>query len=84
MEDDSSSEDYDFVEEEVFSEPSLTEETITSFGSLQLHSSRSLQKEASECQDAGRCSGLVSGALTALDYKQDQSSKPLLYIIKVL
>uniref|UniRef100_G1N974 KATNIP domain-containing protein n=1 Tax=Meleagris gallopavo TaxID=9103 RepID=G1N974_MELGA len=83
MEEDSSSEDYDFVEEEVFSEPSLTEETITSFGSLQLQSSRSLQKEASECQDAGRCSSLVSGTLTALEYKQDQSSKPLLYIIKM-
>ncbi|XP_031451055.1 protein KIAA0556 homolog isoform X1 [Phasianus colchicus] len=78
MEEDSSSEDYDFVEEEVFSEPSLTEETITSFGSLQLQSSRSLQKEASECQDAGRRSSLVSGTLTALEYKQDQSKlKPV-------
>ncbi|XP_021267772.1 protein KIAA0556 homolog isoform X2 [Numida meleagris] len=74
MEEDSSSEDY--VEEEVFSEPSPTEETITSFGSLQLQSSRSLQKEASECQDTGRCSSLDSGALTALEYKQDQS-RPL-------
>lgn len=84
MEEDSSSEDYDSVEEELFSEPSPTEETITSFGSLQLQSSTSLQKEASECQDAERCSSLVSGTLTALEYKQDQSSKPLLYIIKVL
>lgn len=84
MEEDSSSEDYDSVEEEVFSEPSPTEETITSFGSLQLQSSTSLRKEASESQDAERCPSLVSGTLTALEYKQDQSSKPLLYIIKVL
>ncbi|XP_072204822.1 katanin-interacting protein isoform X2 [Excalfactoria chinensis] len=73
MEEESSSEDYDFVEEELFSEPSPTEETITSFASLQLQSSRSMQKEASECQDAGRCSSLVSDAPTALEYKQDQS-----------
>ncbi|NXK47891.1 K0556 protein, partial [Chauna torquata] len=78
MEEDSLSEDYDFVEEEVFSEPSPSEETITSFGGLQLHSSRSLQKEASEHQDAGRCSGLDSGAVTRLEYKQDQSKlKPV-------
>lgn len=74
MEEDSSSEDYSSVEEEVFSEPSPTEETITSFGSLQLQSSTSLRKEASECQDAERCSSLVSGTLTALEYKQDQSN----------
>lgn len=78
MEEDSSSEDYSSVEEEVFSEPSPTEETITSFGSLQLQSSTSLRKEASECQDAERCSSLVSGTLTALEYKQDQSKlKPV-------
>uniref|UniRef100_A0A8C2YE48 Katanin interacting protein n=1 Tax=Coturnix japonica TaxID=93934 RepID=A0A8C2YE48_COTJA len=78
MEEESSSEDYDFIEEELFSEPSPTEETITSFASLQLQSSGSMQKEASESQDTGRCSSLVSGASTALEYKQDQSSKPLL------
>ncbi|NXW01608.1 K0556 protein, partial [Fregetta grallaria] len=78
MEEDSFSDDYDSVEEEVFSEPSPTEETITSFGGLQLHSSRSLQKETSEDQDAGRCSGLDSGALTVLEFNQDQSKvKPL-------
>ncbi|KFV91649.1 Uncharacterized protein KIAA0556, partial [Fulmarus glacialis] len=78
MEEDSLSDDYDSVEEDVFSEPSPTEETITSFGGLQLHSSRSLQKEASEHQDAGRCSGLDSGALTVLEFNQDQSKvKPL-------
>ncbi|XP_009323079.1 PREDICTED: uncharacterized protein KIAA0556 homolog [Pygoscelis adeliae] len=77
MEEDSLSDDYDSVEEDVFSEPSPTEETITSFGGLQLHSSRS-QKEASEHQDAGRCSGLDSGALTVLEFNQDQSKvKPL-------
>ncbi|KAM9222544.1 katanin-interacting protein [Leptosomus discolor] len=78
MEEDSLSDDYDSVEEDVFSEPSPTEETITSFGGLQLHSSRSLPKEASEHQDAGRCSGLDSGALTVLEFNQDQSKvKPL-------
>ncbi|NWS53306.1 K0556 protein, partial [Chunga burmeisteri] len=78
MEEDSVSDDYDSVEEDVISEPSPTEETITSFGGLQLHSSSSLQKEASEHQDAGRCSGLDSGALTVLEFNQDQSKvKPL-------
>ncbi|XP_035745023.1 katanin-interacting protein [Egretta garzetta] len=72
MEDASLSDDYDSVEEEVFSEPSPTEETITSFGGLQLHSSKSLQKEASERQDAGSCSGLDSGALTVVEFNQDQ------------
>ena len=80
MEEDSVSEDYDSVEE-VISEPSPTEETSTSLGGLQLHSSRSLQKEASEHQDAGRCSDLDSGALTVLEYKQDQSSKSLCVIL---
>lgn len=76
-EEDSVSEDYDSVEE-VISEPSSTEETSTSLEGLQLHSSRSLQKEASEDQDAGRCSGLDSGAVTVLEYKQDQSKmKPV-------
>ncbi|NXE77931.1 K0556 protein, partial [Cochlearius cochlearius] len=77
MEDSSLSDDYDSVEEDVFSEPSPTEETITSFGGLQLHSSKSLQKEASEHQDAGRCSGLDSGALTVLEFNQDQSKVKL-------
>ncbi|XP_059682373.1 katanin-interacting protein [Gavia stellata] len=78
MEEDSLSDDYDSVEEDVFPEPSPTEETITSFGGLQLHSIRSLQKEASEHQDAGRCSGLDSGALPVLEFNQDQSkTKPL-------
>ncbi|NXC14405.1 K0556 protein, partial [Corythaeola cristata] len=78
MEEDSLSDDYDSVEEDLFSEPSPTEETIASFGDLQLHSSRSLQKEASEDQDAGRCSGLDSGALTVMEFNQDQSKvKPL-------
>ncbi|NXE06898.1 K0556 protein, partial [Lophotis ruficrista] len=73
MEEDSFSDDYDSVEEDVFSEPSPTEETITSFGGLQLHSGTSLQQEASEHQDAGRCSGLDSGALTMLEFNQKQS-----------
>ncbi|XP_075574514.1 katanin-interacting protein isoform X2 [Pelecanus crispus] len=78
MEEDSFSDDYDSVEEDVFSELSPTEETITSFGGLQLHSSRSLQKDTSEHQVAGRCSGLDSGALTVLEFSQDQSKvKPL-------
>ncbi|XP_009980634.1 PREDICTED: uncharacterized protein KIAA0556 homolog [Tauraco erythrolophus] len=78
MEEHSLSDDYESVEEDLFSEPSPTEETIASFGGLQLHSSRSLQKEASEDQDAGRCSGLDSGALTVMEFNQDQSKvKPL-------
>uniref|UniRef100_A0A8B9PFZ4 KIAA0556 n=1 Tax=Apteryx owenii TaxID=8824 RepID=A0A8B9PFZ4_APTOW len=72
------SDDYDSVEEDVFSEPSPTEETIASFGDLQLRSSKSLQKEAFEHQEAGRCSGLDSGALIVLEFKQDQSNvKPV-------
>ncbi|NXG75376.1 K0556 protein, partial [Baryphthengus martii] len=77
MEEDSLSDDDDVsVEEDVFSESSPTEETLISFGDLQLHSSRSLQKEASEHQDAERCSD--SDALTVLEFNQDQSkAKPL-------
>ncbi|NXJ68842.1 K0556 protein, partial [Rostratula benghalensis] len=70
--------DYDSVEEDVFSEPSPTEETIASFEGLQLHSGRSLKKESSEYQDTGRCSSLDSGALTVLEFNPDQSNvKPL-------
>ncbi|NXP02286.1 K0556 protein, partial [Thinocorus orbignyianus] len=78
MEETSLSDDYDSIEEDVFSEPSPTEETIASFEGLQLHSGRSLQKEYSERQDTGRCSSLDSGALTVLEFNQDQSNvKPL-------
>lgn len=76
MEEDSLSDDYDSVEEDVFSEPSSTDETVTSFGGLQLHSSKSPQKETSEHWDAGRCSGLDSGTLTVLEFSQDQNVKP--------
>uniref|UniRef100_A0A8C3V2V5 Katanin interacting protein n=1 Tax=Catharus ustulatus TaxID=91951 RepID=A0A8C3V2V5_CATUS len=74
MEEDSLSDDYDSVEEDVFSEPSPTEEAITGFEGLQLDSSGALQKEGSEPQDSGRCSSLDSGASTVLN--QDQS-KPV-------
>ncbi|NXK65617.1 K0556 protein, partial [Sylvietta virens] len=78
MEEDSLSDDYDSVEEDVFSEASPTEEAITGFEGLQLDSSGALQKEGSEPQDAGRCSGLDSGALTVLEFNQDQSKvKPV-------
>ncbi|NWX28606.1 K0556 protein, partial [Notiomystis cincta] len=78
MEEGSLSDDYDSVEEDVFSEPSPTEEAITGFEGLQLGSSGALQKEGSEHQDAGRCSGLESGALTVLEFNQDQSKvKPV-------
>ncbi|XP_068276229.1 katanin-interacting protein isoform X2 [Nyctibius grandis] len=77
MEEDSLSDDCDSVEEDVFSEPSPMEETITNFGGLRLHSSRSLQKEASEHQDVGRCSRPDSGAITVLEFNQDQKMKPL-------
>ncbi|NWS75895.1 K0556 protein, partial [Crotophaga sulcirostris] len=78
MEEDSLSDDYDSVEEDAFSESSSTEETITIFEDLQLHCSRSLQEEASEHQDAGRCSGLDSGAPTVLELNQNQSKvKPI-------
>ncbi|NWU60456.1 K0556 protein, partial [Pterocles burchelli] len=73
MEEECLSDDYESVEEDVCSEPSPTEETITSFGDLQLHCSKSPQKEASEHQDAGRCSGLGSGVPTVLEFNQDQS-----------
>ncbi|NWZ67427.1 K0556 protein, partial [Acrocephalus arundinaceus] len=78
MEEDSLSDDYDSVEEDVFPEPSPTEEAITGFEGLQLDSSGALQKEGSEPQDAGRCSGLDSGAPTLLEFTQDQSKvKPV-------
>ncbi|KAF2981729.1 hypothetical protein EK904_015111 [Melospiza melodia maxima] len=73
MEEDSLSDDYDSVEEDVFSDPSPTEEAITGFEGLQLDSSGALQKEGSEHQDAGRCSSLDSGATTVLEFNQDQS-----------
>ncbi|XP_056358857.1 katanin-interacting protein isoform X1 [Oenanthe melanoleuca] len=77
MEEDSPSDDYDSVEEDVFSEPSPTEEAITGFEGLQLDSSEALQKEGSEPQDAGRCSSLDSTS-TALEFSQDQSKvKPV-------
>ncbi|XP_025963491.2 katanin-interacting protein isoform X2 [Dromaius novaehollandiae] len=72
------SDDYDSVEEDVFPESSPTEETVASFGGLQLHSGKSLQKGAPERQEAGRCSGLGSGPLIVLEFKQDQSNvKPV-------
>ncbi|NXH96364.1 K0556 protein, partial [Pachycephala philippinensis] len=78
MEEDSLSDDYDSVEEDVFAEPSPTEEAITGFEGLQLDGSGALQKEGSEHQDAGGCSGLDSGALTVLEFNQDQSKvKPV-------
>ncbi|NXE90775.1 K0556 protein, partial [Menura novaehollandiae] len=78
MEEDSLSDDCDSVEEDVFSEPSPTEEAITGLEDLQLHNSGALQKEASELQDAGRFSGFDSGALTVLEFHQDQSKvKPV-------
>ncbi|XP_063270276.1 katanin-interacting protein isoform X3 [Prinia subflava] len=78
MEADSLSDDYDSVEEDVFSESSPTEEAITGFEGLQLHSSGALQKEGSEPQDAGRCSSLDSGAPAVLEFHQDQSKvKPV-------
>ncbi|XP_058705234.1 katanin-interacting protein [Poecile atricapillus] len=78
MEEDSLSDDYDSVEEDVFLEPSSTEEAITGFEGLQLDSSGALQKEGSELQDAGRRSGLDSGAPTVLELSQDQSKvKPV-------
>ncbi|NWR84488.1 K0556 protein, partial [Furnarius figulus] len=72
MEEDSLSDDYDSVEEDVL-EPSSTEEEVSSFEDLQFHGSRSLQKETSEHQDAGRFSGLDWGALTVLECNQNQS-----------
>ncbi|XP_027738603.1 protein KIAA0556 homolog isoform X1 [Empidonax traillii] len=78
MEDDSLSDDCDSVEEDVFSEPSPTEEEVSSFEDLQFHGTGSLQKEVSEHQNAGRCSGLDCGALTVLESNQDQSKvKPV-------
>ncbi|XP_062443965.1 katanin-interacting protein isoform X2 [Rhea pennata] len=78
VDENSFSDDYDSVEEDVFSEPSPTEETIANFGEFQLCSSKSSQKEASERQEAARCSDLDSGALILLEFKQDQSNvKPV-------
>ncbi|NXU57334.1 K0556 protein, partial [Turnix velox] len=81
MEEDCCSGDYDSVEEDVSSEASPTEETIASFGDLQLCSSRSPQKGASNHQDAWRCSSLDS--LTVLGFNQNQSNvKPQVLLAK--
>ncbi|NXG49806.1 K0556 protein, partial [Psilopogon haemacephalus] len=78
MEENSSSDDEDFIEEDVLSESSSAEETIPSFEDLPLHSNRFSQKEALECQDGGRCSGLDSAAHSVLEFRQEQSKvKPL-------
>ncbi|XP_054247203.1 katanin-interacting protein [Indicator indicator] len=82
MEEDSfSDDDDDSIEEDVPSESSSAEETIPSFEDLQLHSNRFLQKEASEHQDAGRCSGLDSGAHSVLEFRQDQSKVKSLRVL---
>uniref|UniRef100_A0A8C3IS94 Katanin interacting protein n=1 Tax=Chrysemys picta bellii TaxID=8478 RepID=A0A8C3IS94_CHRPI len=65
MEKDCSSDDYDSVEEDVLLEHSQVEETVASFGSLQLPSSESLLKD-----EAGRCCDLDAGALV-LEFKQN-------------
>ncbi|NXA41573.1 K0556 protein, partial [Eudromia elegans] len=78
VDENSSSDDYDSVEEDVSSEASPTEEMVASFGDLQLHRSKSLQKETPDNQEAGRCSGCDSGALIVLEFKQDQNKvKPV-------
>ncbi|NXF10117.1 K0556 protein, partial [Smithornis capensis] len=77
MGEDSPSDDYESVEEDVFSEPSPTEEAIPSFEDLQFHGRRAVQEEA-EQQDAGTGSGLGSGPLTVLEPSQDPSKvKPV-------
>ncbi|NXF97653.1 K0556 protein, partial [Eubucco bourcierii] len=73
MEEDSFSDDDDSIEEDVLSESSSAEETIPSFEDLQLHSNRFLQKEATEHQDCGRCSGIDSGAHSVVEFRQDQN-----------
>ncbi|NXN15435.1 K0556 protein, partial [Indicator maculatus] len=73
--------DDDSIEEDVPSESSSAEETIPSFEDLQLHSNRFLQKEASEHQDAGRRSGLDSGAHSVLEFRQDQSKVKSLRVL---
>lgn len=74
MEKDCSSDDYDFVEEDVLSEPSLMEETISSFGSLQLHSNESLKMDVIKDPGTGTCCDL--DALPVLEFKSQ--SKPCL------
>ncbi|XP_044836392.1 katanin-interacting protein isoform X6 [Mauremys mutica] len=70
MEKDCSSDDYDSVEEDVLLEHSQVEETVASFGSLQLPSSESLLKDVPKYQEAGRCCDLDAGALV-LEFKQN-------------
>uniref|UniRef100_A0A674I658 Katanin interacting protein n=1 Tax=Terrapene triunguis TaxID=2587831 RepID=A0A674I658_9SAUR len=76
MEKDCSSDDYDSVEEDVLLEHSQVEETVASFGSLQLPSSESLLKDVPKYQEAGRCCDLDAGALV-LEFKQNLTSKSL-------
>uniref|UniRef100_A0A8C3RRX3 KIAA0556 n=1 Tax=Chelydra serpentina TaxID=8475 RepID=A0A8C3RRX3_CHESE len=76
MEKDCSSDDYDSVEEDVLLEHSQVEETVASFGSLQLPSRESLLKDVPKYQEAGRCCDLDAGALV-LEFKQNLTSKPL-------
>lgn len=76
MEKESSSDDYDSVEEDVLLEHSQVEETVASFGSLQLPSGESLLKDVPKYQEAGRCCDLDAGALV-LEFKQNPTSKSL-------
>ncbi|XP_043349745.1 katanin-interacting protein isoform X11 [Dermochelys coriacea] len=70
MEKECSSDDYDSVEEDVLLEHSQMEETVASFGSLQLPSGESLLKDVPKYQEAGRCCDLDAGALV-LEFKQN-------------
>ncbi|EMP39529.1 hypothetical protein UY3_03232, partial [Chelonia mydas] len=73
MEKESSSDDYDSVEEDVLLEHSQVEETVASFGSLQLPSGESLLKDVPKYQEAGRCCDLDAGALV-LEFKQNPTN----------
>ncbi|XP_074867041.1 katanin-interacting protein isoform X2 [Carettochelys insculpta] len=62
VEKDCSSDDCDSVEEDVLSEHSPAEETVSIFGSLQLPRSELLLKDVPRYQEVGRCHDLDAGA----------------------
>nr|XP_025041173.1 protein KIAA0556 homolog [Pelodiscus sinensis] len=70
IEKDCSSDDYDSVEEDVLWENSPVEETVASFGSLQLPSSESLLKDVPKYQEARSFHELDAGALV-VEFKQN-------------
>uniref|UniRef100_A0A8D0HPI4 Katanin interacting protein n=1 Tax=Sphenodon punctatus TaxID=8508 RepID=A0A8D0HPI4_SPHPU len=79
------SDDYDSVEEDVPSEPSLMKETIEHFGNLQLSGKdASPPKDTFKYQDAVRCCDLDAGSLIVLEFKPTLRSESLCPVLLML